>query len=305
MAIKRGVKPLLCVGILIIIFFFMGKYLYTNWRQVPFQELRFNYFFLIISYFFYACTFILGGFAWKVNLASVGEDLKFTKSLRIVALSYLPRYIPGKVWGIVGRIWISKKEGGIPGEKAGVCVVVNTAITILSRLLLALIIFPFILNDKSTEKFYLLFTLIPLFFVVLYPPIFMRVVNFGLKKLKRESVSVIPKYSQILKLLLLSLSGGILTSIGIYFLISSFYPIKPSFILPLCGIYPVAWVIGFLSFVTPGGLGVREGVLSYLFGFYMPVSVGIIASIIIRIWTIIGEFAFFAIFARGIKKYIT
>ena len=34
-------------------------------------------------------------------------------------------------------------------------------------------------------------------------------------------------------------------------------------LLMVIGIYPLAWSIGFLSVVTPGGLGVREGVLSF------------------------------------------
>ncbi|MDO9575304.1 MAG: lysylphosphatidylglycerol synthase transmembrane domain-containing protein [bacterium] len=301
----KRIKLFLGIVILIIIFSFMGKYLFENWQQVPFQELRFNYALLITSFLIYACCFILGGFIWKTSLSFVGENLSLIKSLRISAFSYMARYVPGKIWGIIGQVWFTKKEGNIPGEKSGVCIVVNTVISILSSLLLALIIFPLILESKFSEKFYLLFILIPLFFIILYPPIFMRIVNFGLRKLKREKIKTVPKYTQILELLLLYTFGWVLTSSGIYFLISSFYPIKSSFFIPLCGIYPGAWVIGFLSLVTPGGLGVREGVLSYFLSFYMPVSVGIITSIIVRIWTIIGEFAFFAIFARGIKKYIT
>jgi len=301
----KGIKLFLGVIILIVIFSFMGKYLFENWQQVPFQKLKFNYALLIASFLIYACCFILGGFIWKTSLSFVGENLSLIKSLRISAFSYMARYIPGKVWGIVGQVWFTKKEGNIPGEKSGVCIVVNTVISILSSLLLTFIIFPLILESKFSEKFYLLFILIPLFFIILYPPIFMRIVNFGLKKLKREEIKTVPKYTQILELLLLYIFGWILTCSGVYFLISSFYPMKSSFFIPLCGIYPGAWVIGFLSLVTPGGLGVREGVLSYFLSFYMPVSVGIIASIIIRIWATIGEFVFFAIFARGIKKYIT
>lgn len=122
--------------------------------------------------------------------------------------------------------------------------------------------------------------------------------------LKKDAIIFIPRYSQILQLLILYIFFWIFQGIAIFFLIRSFYFIKSSFIIPLCGIFPTATVLGVLSFFTAGGLGVREGVLSYLFSFYMPASIGVIASIVIRIWEVIGELILFAIFARSIRKYI-
>ena len=300
----KRVKLIFCIAILIIIFFFMGKYLYDNWQKVPFQKLNFNWIFLAIAYLSQACTFILSGLIWKVNLAYIGETLGFMKSLRVRALSCLPKYVPGKVWGMASQVWFTKKEGGITGEKGGICIVLETVISILSGLLLAIITLPFVLKDRFSSNFSPVFVFIPFFLIILYPPIFIKIANFGLKKLKRKSITYIPKYSQILKLLSLYIIFWISQCIGIFFLIKSFYPTNYYFLLPLCGIHPISCVIGFLSFVTPGGLGVREGVLAYFLGFYMPTSIGIMISIIVRIWATIGELIFFAIFAKSIKKYI-
>lgn len=301
---EKRIKLIFCIVILIVIFFFMGKYMYENWQKVPFQKLKFNWTFLVIAYLSQVCTFILSGLIWKVNLSYIKENLGFIESLRVKALSCLPKYIPGKVWGMASQVWLTKKEGGIPEEKGGICIVLETVISILSGLLLAIIILPFVLKNNFSSNFYLLFALIPLFFIALYPPIFMKIANFGLRTFKRKIITYIPKYSQILKLLFLCIIFWISQCIGIFFLIKSFYPIDYSFFLPLCGIHPLSWLIGFMSFVTPGGLGVREGTLAYLLSFYMPTSMGIMTSLIIRIWATIVELVFFAIFARNIKKYI-
>ncbi len=282
----------------------MGKCFYSNWQQVSFKNLRFNWLFIIISYFFYACILLLTSFAWKLALACVGEKIKFMQSLSITAFSFLLRYVPGKIWGMLGQVWLTKKEGGISEKKGGVCVILTTVISILSGLFLILIMFPFVSKNRFSSNLYFLFAIVPLFFVILYPPIFTKVINFGLKMFKKKGIEFAIGYNQILKLLSLYILLWITQCIGIYFLIGSFYSIKPSFFISLCGIYPAAWVIGFLSFITPAGLGVREGILSYLFSFYLPTSIGIMTSVIIRIWGLIGELIFFAIFARNIKRYI-
>jgi hypothetical protein len=300
---KKRISSFLGIIVLIIIFFFIAKSLHENWQKVPFERLKFNHWYLILSFCIWFGGFPFSGFVWKVNLQCIGEKITFIQSLRIMGLSFLPRYLPGKIWGIAGQAWITKKEGGIPGEKGGIAAVLGTTVNMLSGLLLFLIIFPFALKEKLPGNFYLLFTLIPLF-IIIHPSIFIRIVNYGLKKLKRKTIEVIPKYSQILKLLFLYALLWIIQCIGMFFVIRSFYLINLSFFIFLCGIYPAAWTIGFLSFITPGGLGVREGALAYFLSFYMPTSIGIIASFVIRIWATIGEVTLALILAKNIKKYI-
>ncbi|MCX8015508.1 MAG: lysylphosphatidylglycerol synthase domain-containing protein, partial [candidate division WOR-3 bacterium] len=165
------------------------------------------------------------------------------------------------------------------------------------------LIFPFASKQLSPQIVYSLFSLIPIFFVIIYPPIFSKIINFILKILKRPYVKFKIKYYQILKLLLLYAISWVIQGISIYFLILSFYRIDYRFLIPLCGIFPIASAIGFIVLVTPGGLGVREGVLSYLFKFYMPTSIGIVTSILIRIWATIGEVLTFLFFAKSLTKY--
>ncbi|MEO0092026.1 MAG: lysylphosphatidylglycerol synthase domain-containing protein [candidate division WOR-3 bacterium] len=301
---KRSLRIIIYIIILGIIFYFMAKYFYTNWHKVPFNQLRFNYWFLALSYLIWFIGFPFNAYIWKKNIEIIGEKISFIQGLRITALAALPRYIPGRIWGIAGQVYLTKKEGAIPGSKSGVGVILGTAVNTLSGILLFVIIFPLTQHSYLTKTYYLMFLLIPLLLIMLYPPLFIKIVNFGLKILKRDKITFIPKYSQIIFLLILYTLLWISQCVGIYFLIKSFYQIRLSFLLPLCAIYPAAWVIGFLSLISPGGVGIREGVLSYLFNFYMPTSIGIITSILIRIWGTIGEIITFLIFAKSLRKYI-
>ena len=63
-----------------------------------------------------------------------------------------------------------------------------------------------------------------------------------------------------------------------------------AFLLPLAiGTYVLAWIIGFLAFFTPGGLGVRETVLVLMLNLYLPVYISAVLAILSRVWWIIGE----------------
>ncbi len=53
--------------------------------------------------------------------------------------------------------------------------------------------------------------------------------------------------------------------------------------------YAFAWLVGFLSFLTPGGLGVREGLLGLLLANYMPTSQATLIALLCRVWMLSAE----------------
>ncbi|MDE0684814.1 MAG: lysylphosphatidylglycerol synthase domain-containing protein [Candidatus Poribacteria bacterium] len=93
----------------------------------------------------------------------------------------------------------------------------------------------------------------------------------------------------------------LLLSLGVYLLlwgllgtafflfIKSLCPISVSQLLVVTGIYAVAWSIGFLSVITPSGLGVREGVLSLLLTTVLPPATATLVALLARLWTLAAE----------------
>jgi hypothetical protein len=59
----------------------------------------------------------------------------------------------------------------------------------------------------------------------------------------------------------------------------------PSFVFMNAGAY---W-IGYASFVTPSGLGFREGALALMLSLYFPAPVAIALSLVTRLWSTAGE----------------
>ena len=95
--------------------------------------------------------------------------------------------------------------------------------------------------------------------------------------------------SRVLRLMVSYLLLWGLLGIAFFLFIKSLVPVDLSQFLMLTGIYAIAWGIGFLSFVTPGGLGVREGVLSLLLTIVLPPARAMLVALLSRLWTLSVE----------------
>lgn len=290
----KNLKKLIGGAVVVVIAAMLWKYFRGNLREVDLRALQWNWGNLCVSFIFLAATFGISGVMWMVNLRAIGEKVSVGRALRIMALSTLPKYVPGKVWGVAAQVFVTNQSGIVP-SKSTVAIILGGGITILSGVVLASIILP------NLSPAYLLIIL-PASAALLLPSVFLRIANFCLRGLKQPQLCSPISAGQILSLFVLNFVSWGLQGTGIYFLIKSFFPLSATAVVPLCGMFALAWVVGFLSVITPAGVGVREGMLAYLFSFVMPTSIGIIAAVLIRLWMTVGEVLFFGAFAWSVKK---
>ena len=88
----------------------------------------------------------------------------------------------------------------------------------------------------------------------------------------------------------------------LFLLVNAFYRLHISNYLYLASLNALSWLAGFLSIITPSGLGVKEGIFILGFRLAVPVSFAIIVAVLIRLYTIIVDLlitAVFFIFDRG------
>ncbi|MGZ3639414.1 MAG: hypothetical protein ACXVCX_16420, partial [Ktedonobacterales bacterium] len=111
--------------------------------------------------------------------------------------------------------------------------------------------------------------LLPLLLLGLYPPVLRGMLNFGLKKLGREPVQFTLSYRDMLLITLYWSLSWVVAGVGFYLLVRSIVatPLAVSLttgIVLAIGMYALGWDVGFLSFVTPSGVGFRELALVFL-----------------------------------------
>jgi uncharacterized membrane protein YbhN (UPF0104 family) len=116
-----------------------------------------------------------------------------------------------------------------------------------------------------------------------------------------EALNARGRMSRIGQIIMILMADWVIFGVAVYFLVNSFYHIDISHTLILCGIFAVSVITGVASFIVPAGLGVREGVQSYLLSLFVPIPAAILFSLIMRVWMTSGELACFLVGLK-IKK---
>jgi hypothetical protein len=303
--IGRRARTWIAWIVVAIIFVFIGLSLYRNWQRIPFESIRFNCLFLVLSFLSHLTGYLIAPFGWKVNLANFGQRISYRHSVEILSLSRLGRYIPGKIWFTLGRAYMGKKVG--VREKLSIVAVLFETVILFLAACVFFLIFVFLLAriDLPFEPYWF-GILIVVCLLTLIPRVFSRLVNFGLKLLKRDPVDFTPKLGNLLLLFGIYMIMWGFQGFGFFLLVRSFIPIglhaAPGFV----GIYSFSWMIGFLSLITPAGLGVRETTLSVAIRNFLPeawAGFNIPASLLSRIWATIVELTLFLVFAKNLRKY--
>jgi len=292
---KRIVKRVLQVLLIVVIFYFLARNLYVNWNKIVKYDWNINYYFLTYSFVLFVVGSILIALGWNLILRMLGGRLGCKRALKIFFITDLAKYVPGKVWTIVGKVYLCAKEG-IPIAKTSASVVIQPLIQVIAGILIFLVSLPFWTktNDFMNQLYFFL-PLIPIGLIVLHPAIMTKILNFVLTRLKQKPIELNIKYKDILLILLLWCGLWILTGIASYFLIISIYSFPVSELPVVIGIFSIA---GISQFLTPSGIGVLEGVLTVLLGLYVPVHIAIFIALLVRVWKTVTELVCVAITAK-------
>jgi len=275
--------------VVILIFVFLFRHLSNSWGDLKDYEFELNLTLFLLSYIFVIVYFVFLALGWGLLLKVLRKPgVPMLKALKIRTISDFGRFVPGKVWLILGRIHLTKKYK-IPAEVVTLSALMEVFLNFFGALLLFVFVFLLIVNNFLTNYALLSLPLILLFVFLLHPKwtnIFMKL---AAKLLKRKFVKSKVKFGYMLSLVSVFFVSWFILSIGFFLMVYSVYPIPLSYLLPLGGIFAISWMLGCVAFIVPAGLGVREAFLTYFLSFYLPGPVGVLVSLLSRIWFIFGE----------------
>src|SRR5437588_5376708 len=263
----------------------IGFFLYqfkNNWAQLQPHTFQWNPWLLALAFLDFLLQELWYGLIWKAVLARLDAHVGLRTCLRVYLASEFVRYIPGNVWHVLTRIlWIGKYGVSRPVAFA------SMTIELITKLAAGVLVFAVSLlfwHDigaiSSLKQQGLVMALgvgtILALFIILYPPVLNGLLNLALRLLKRDPISLSVRYSDILLVTLAWCGSWIVAGSGFYVLLLALWANTPLIAWPVCiGIYALAWDIGFVSFITPSGLGFREGAIVGLFALSLPLPAGL------------------------------
>lgn len=296
---KKIGKRVVQIGLPIIVLGFFLYYAVHNWNALAAQSFHWNPWLLALSLLGFIVQEISFGLIWRAILARLGAKLGLRTSLRIYLASEFVRYIPGNVWHVLTRIlWVSKY--GVSRTTA----FASMTIELITKLAAGVLVFAISLlfwhdigavGSFLNSSFIIIFgiTIILALAVGLHPRVLGGLLNFALRALKRQPVTLTVRYRDILLVTLLWSGSWLIAGAAFYLMVLALWPSTPIAALPICvGIYAIAWDIGFVSFITPSGLGFREGAIGLLFALalpVLPVSLGAIIALLSRFVSTMAE----------------
>ena len=296
MNFKKPLGRLLQLAGLGIIATFIFQNLYHNWTQVSEYTWRFDLFRLVLSVLL--LFVVLGSMIpiWRIILRWMSYDLPMRIAWRIWFVSNLGRYLPGKVWQVVGMVYLCEKEG-IPKRVTGLSIVLAQALSTLSAaglFCLYLVFEGYPIEPKWTT---LLLIILGGGIVFLHPRVLERTINFPLKLFKREPIHIRFSFAKLLFITGLYTLGWCGYGLALYVFISSLAPVSTNLIGVLIPIHAIAYTGGLLVLLAPGGLVVREGILAFFLSYHIPSALATPSAVWSRLWFMLAEFLCLAVAA--------
>ena len=284
--LKNLYKYLIYISfIFLVVGLYKSEYLYFP------SVLSYNYF--IVSIIFVLIAYLFGSLSWQSILDKSGYDVDFLYCYIGMGLNIFTKYIPGKLWMVMGRSAYLSKELSLPLEQLSFISLHHQFIGLWTGLLFGAI--GFIIVDDILRLGWLLSFVWAAITVFCFTNAGHFLASYLLKKIKNKKISLprIP-FNKFFKILPWFILHWLLLSISFYFFTKSISANFVPFAVIFC--IPFSITIGILAFFSPGGIGVREFAISgYLIIVGYSSSDAATIAIATRIWMLIGETMYFVI----------
>jgi len=263
---------------------FLSFYLWQK-SLIDFSILQFNTSFFV-SLFFLFLGFVVSGLSWWFALKIHGISISPKSAVSSHGLPVFAKYIPGKVWTILGR---AAKVSEQTNESTSALSFISLKEQLV-YLQVGIFVSLWPIYHVYGFSLFLLFVVlsgIGLFLVVFNKHIHGLIIFILSKVMKKKPDLPLISLKNGFKLSWFNLLLWIMWTLGFYFFANS---VNAAFSLDMAFVFPISVVYGVLAIIMPGGIGVRESIITaYLTIAGMDLEVATTISVASRLWFMMGE----------------
>lgn len=218
----------------------------------------------------------------------------------------LKRYIPGNIWSLIGRA-TNFSQKNISKSVIFSTSLLEAEFIVVSSLFLSLFAINFIVYGLLPEFPYKAVMIVGIIilsflFIILFLGNAHVIKLFQLKhaiKIEKWQLKLnfLPHFSfkTNLTLFFIESLALFLFGLGTYFSISSFVILYPEYITTFIGFFVFSLLIGYISLITPMGLGIREGIITVGLTKFISLSLAGFGALFARVVFILAELLFILI----------
>lgn len=221
--------------------------------------------------------------AWRSALADLGSRLPISVTGHVFLVGQLGKYLPGSIWHVVAQVELAS-EHGVPRRRAASATVVHMVIIVTTALLVGLATFALVPDRVPGGYSWFGLGVVPLL-VLLYPPVLNRVLDRIVRLARREPL----EHSISARGAGVTLGWAVLSWLAIgaqtLVLVTRVGGVELGWeVVVLCvGAFSVAWVVGFVTFISPAGAGAREAALVLMLSGVLSPGRALLVAIVSRV----------------------
>ena len=280
------------VAIAMVVYFFYDQFK-RNWDSIKTYHFTINFYYIVASIFIIIIGFLMETYIWQICMNHyLKKKLGFLESIAFVNTSNLFKYIPGRLWAYTVQIALMAKKN-----------IAKSLVLYVNFVCLLCVIIVSIIYGSYYFLFYLKILPMPIS-ILLFGSLILAdfafimwntsIINWLIIKINkffmREIQPIKIEKWLILYIQFLYLVAWIPPGISAYFLAKGIgLDVAFSDVFALISSMSVSWIIGYIAIFTPGGLGIREGIMFLMLKQFSNVKTALILPIATRLIYIIIE----------------
>jgi hypothetical protein len=257
------------VAATLVVAWFVGKTLVAQWRAVRGQplELHPNWAIIVASALVVLAAYAVLIEAWRRILVAWNTSLALWPAVRIMSVSRLGLYVPGRVWQMTAMAGMARGEKVPPVAAVGSSVL-NTIVNLAMGFLVALVAgwrsFGRISQGRTGLGVTLL--VIVLTGVLLLPSALPLILGWARRVTGKDLIDVTIPHRAVYLAIVANIVAWLLYGAAFELFVLGMTGSAPGSYADYLSSWAWSYLAGYLAVIVPGGLGVREGALALALG---------------------------------------
>lgn len=259
---RKKLKMAAMVLVIVITAFFLGRLIADSRREIVVIYHQADLTMIALAMLPLLASYWINSLVWKVSLEEFGTRVPAGHAFIIVNYSQISKYIPGRIWVALGLMKLAWDRGVAPEKSLGAMALAN--IYVVASGCIITLISVFTSNSDIALNPLWLILLVAACLPAMHPKTLHLAVETWQNLTGRNVGELKASYKKIVLAMSIGAIYWIAVSISFWILALSLYPAYDGGPFVLTGAIIVSWLLGFMAFFMPGGLGVREASMAYI-----------------------------------------
>jgi uncharacterized membrane protein YbhN (UPF0104 family) len=284
-------KVVLRWGFVALTIAFLGYALSREWHSFVAALQHISGVALVFASVAVAAGLVVNMLSWRESIAAVAQTLPIGAASRVYFLSQLGKYVPGSVWPVLAQAAMGRAHG-ISRVRSAIGSVLAMLVGLASAVFVASTVLLFLRRDALAQYWWLGLVAVACV-VALLPPVLRRLLVVAMRLRARGGApeEVVVSTGRLVRALGWAILLWLLLGVQTWLIAGDLVPHATNLLAWSTGAFALAWAVGFVIVLAPGGLGAREIALAFALSSVMQRGDALALALISRVLMTIGDLA--------------